>query len=341
MFSSRRSVTFKYEDVPDLNGQAAVITGASRGLGKATLSALAKKGAHVICIGRNPEKTKAAISEVVQLTGNLKVDYIEAHLTDLKSADKAATSFLAMDLLLHMLILNGGIMSPPTFRLNHFAHVLLIGRFLPVIERTTLAGQPVPVVAVSSTGNIFAPKEGIITDKLNDKDSYAALTRYGETKLANIIAMKELQQRLQKKHGNDVPIYCNSLNPGNVRTELTRSVVPPSLAAVVDLGSKMFLLTPEQDAISSVYLATSPGVVAQSIRGQFYWDQSRTSLPSELHQKADDKELWTTVWEWSEHILKEKLETVPTNEGNETIGSTALGSPELQGRSASTTVPSS
>ncbi|KXS17187.1 hypothetical protein M427DRAFT_68600 [Gonapodya prolifera JEL478] len=233
------------------------------------------------------------------------MDYIEADLNDLNSVDKAATTFLAKGLPIHMLILNAGIMMLPN---NHFAHFLLTERLLPVIEQTALAGQPVRVVGVSSRANTWAPKEGIITDKINDEKVYNPESRYGETKLANIVTMKELQRRLEEKHGKGVRIYCNSLHPGGVATELVQYSYPPLLVGVLAAVSKIqLMLTPEQGAISSVYLATSPDVVMENIRGQFYWDQARTSRLSKVHAKVGDEAFRKRVWEWTEGALKEKM----------------------------------
>ena len=43
----------------DLTGQVAVVTGASRGIGKSIALALGAAGAKVACIARNEEKLKA------------------------------------------------------------------------------------------------------------------------------------------------------------------------------------------------------------------------------------------------------------------------------------------
>ncbi|KAJ3330026.1 hypothetical protein HDU93_000674, partial [Gonapodya sp. JEL0774] len=108
-FSSEPS--FKFDDLPNLTGQVAVITGGSSGIGKATVRELARKQARVFVLGRNPEKTTEAINEVVKETGNPNIEFIQCDLLDLKSVDKAASSFASKGLPVHMLILNGGIAS--------------------------------------------------------------------------------------------------------------------------------------------------------------------------------------------------------------------------------------
>lgn len=72
-------------DLPDLNGKVAIVTGSSAGLGKETARELARKGAHVFCIGRNAEKTMAVIDEISKETGNSKLEFIQGDFMDLKS----------------------------------------------------------------------------------------------------------------------------------------------------------------------------------------------------------------------------------------------------------------
>ena len=72
-------------DLPDLTGKVAIVTGASTGLGKETARELARKGAQVFCIGRTVEKTKAAIDEIIKETGNDKVSFIHGDFMDLNS----------------------------------------------------------------------------------------------------------------------------------------------------------------------------------------------------------------------------------------------------------------
>ena len=46
-------MTWTTDDIPDLSGKVAVITGANGGLGLASTKALAGKGAHVVMVDDN------------------------------------------------------------------------------------------------------------------------------------------------------------------------------------------------------------------------------------------------------------------------------------------------
>src|SRR5262245_2853541 len=51
----------------DLNGKVAVITGASKGIGKAIAKTLAQQGCNIVLNGRNKEDLKAVEKEISQL----------------------------------------------------------------------------------------------------------------------------------------------------------------------------------------------------------------------------------------------------------------------------------
>ncbi len=69
----------------DLAGQAAVVTGASRGLGKAMAEALGASGAQVACVARNPEKLAETV-KVIEEAGGTALPFA-CDVTDRQAAD--------------------------------------------------------------------------------------------------------------------------------------------------------------------------------------------------------------------------------------------------------------
>jgi len=95
------------------------------------------------------------------------------------------------------------------FGTNHVGHALLTKLLLPTLLKTAKEpGADVRVVAVSSIGHIGAPSQGIEFGELKgDMESYLTLTRYGQSKLANILFVKELNRRYGDKGITAVAIH--------------------------------------------------------------------------------------------------------------------------------------
>lgn len=102
------------------------------------------------------------------------------------------------------------------FQTNYLAHYLLTSLMLPTLVSTAENSPPgtVRIVNVSSDGHAkLAPKEGILfDDKCHAKDA-GTWTRYGMSKLANVLHTKELARRYGE---NGVVAVC--LHPGTVKT---------------------------------------------------------------------------------------------------------------------------
>jgi len=93
----------------NLSGQTAIVTGASRGIGKAIALALGKAGAKVACVARNQEKLQETVSEIEACDG-----IAAAYTCDV--TDSAATSKVVQDVIeawekLDILVNNAGITS--------------------------------------------------------------------------------------------------------------------------------------------------------------------------------------------------------------------------------------
>ncbi|KXS11841.1 NAD(P)-binding protein [Gonapodya prolifera JEL478] len=313
------ALEFRYESLPDLTGQTAVITGCSSGLGAATALELARKGARVLCLGRKEEKTRDVIGQITNETGNNKLEFIHCDLLSLASVQAAAETVLSKNVPVNMLILNAGVIGSPTemqrsqdgievtWATNHLSHFLLTILLIPLLERSIGQGAPTRVVSVSSISqSMTGYREGIRFDAYDDAAEYKFLHRYAETKLANILMSRELQRRVEEKYGAGVPFYSNSCHPGIVNTAMGEDHVRPWLKNVVSGVKRIFMTTPNQGAKSIVYLAASSDVQTLNLRGKFYIDRARPSRPGDLCPAASDMDLAKRLWEWSFDVVRGK-----------------------------------
>lgn len=88
-----------------MQGQNVVITGGTDGIGKAAATRLAKLGARLLLIGRNPDKGEAAVAEIKRISDNDAVTYTQADLSVLKNVRRIAEpireTFDKLDVLVH------------------------------------------------------------------------------------------------------------------------------------------------------------------------------------------------------------------------------------------------
>ncbi|KAF9144543.1 hypothetical protein BG015_000073, partial [Linnemannia schmuckeri] len=111
---------FSHDQIPDLSGKVAIVTGANRGLGYATTVALAAHGAHVFLACRTKQRAEDAIERAkAEIKGTYpnavagQLEFLELDLNDMSKAHLAAKEFLKKGLPLHILINNAGIVMCP------------------------------------------------------------------------------------------------------------------------------------------------------------------------------------------------------------------------------------
>jgi len=83
-----------------LAGKTALITGGSKGIGRATAEILAAEGCNVIIVSRTVEILAAVKSSIAQKS-NVRVDTVVADLSDSKNVDRLAKDFPDIDILVN------------------------------------------------------------------------------------------------------------------------------------------------------------------------------------------------------------------------------------------------
>ncbi|MBV8753643.1 MAG: SDR family oxidoreductase [Hyphomicrobiales bacterium] len=83
-----------------LAGKTALITGASKGIGRATANAMAEEGCNVVLVARTAADLKTAQAEIARKS-NVRVDVFAADLSDSANIDKIAAAFPGVDILVN------------------------------------------------------------------------------------------------------------------------------------------------------------------------------------------------------------------------------------------------
>lgn len=141
-----------------LDGQLALVTGASRGIGAATAEALAALGAHVVLTARTAEALEAVEERIHEAGGSATIAPLD--LADGDSVARLATALAGRWKALDILVLNAailGTLTPVTsidtkefnriLTLNLLAQQALITGFDPMLRRSN-AGK---VIAITSS----------------------------------------------------------------------------------------------------------------------------------------------------------------------------------------------
>jgi gluconate 5-dehydrogenase len=91
----------------DLTGKVALVTGGSKGLGKAMARGFAEAGADIVISSRHPEELKRALDEILRGTKS-KGKWLVADMTDRKAVDGLAKDALAAMGRIDILVNNAG-----------------------------------------------------------------------------------------------------------------------------------------------------------------------------------------------------------------------------------------
>lgn len=270
-----------------MQGKVVFITGATNGIGKVTALELAKKGATVVIVGRDAEKTETTVQEIRAASHNDKVEYLLADLSSISEVRRLAEEFKQKYPRLDVLINNAGMYFATreetvdgyerTFALNHLAYFLLTNLLLEVLK----SSAPSRIINVSSAAHRTAVLD--FNDLQSKNYGMAGFRAYGLSKLANIMFTYKLARMLK---GSGVTV--NALHPGGVNTGFGKNNGGLMKLAMNIFGS--FSLTPEQGAETSIYLASSPQV--EGVSGEYFYQCKPIRSTEISYDEAAQDKLW-------------------------------------------------
>ncbi len=255
---------FTAADVPDQSGRTILVTGANTGLGFEASKVLAERGARVLLGCRSDEKAQRAMAEIEAEVPDADLEFVPLDQADLASVRRAAEQVQDEDRL-DVLVNNAGIMMPPKemtadgfesqFGVNHLGTFALTSLLLPKLAEQ----EDARVVVTSSIAHRGAK---IHFDDINAEQSYRAQDRYGQSKLANLMFMCELDRRLRAAELSTIAVGCH---PGIADTELARHL-PAVVRFAVPLFRPLFN-SAAAGAWPTLMAATGPDVEGRAYLG--------------------------------------------------------------------------
>jgi NAD(P)-dependent dehydrogenase (short-subunit alcohol dehydrogenase family) len=283
----------KQNDSVLMAGRAVLVTGGSRGIGRATALGLATMGARVAITGRNRERTEDAAREI-RAAGGGQVDVFVADLAAQSQVRRLADEVLQSLSRIDVLINNAGGYwhtrhvtadgLERTFAVNHLAPFLLTNLLLDRLKQSA----PARVVTVSSNAQNMGR---IDFNDLQGEQSYSGGRAYNQSKLANVLFSYELARRLQT-----TSVTANALHPGMVSTSFGAED-PAGLQRLFVPIVRPFMKTPAQGAATSIYLASAPDL--KQVTDRYF----ANSKPKRSSKRSYDEAAAARLWQVSADLV--------------------------------------
>ena len=225
-----------------LANKVAIVTGGSRGIGRAACLALAREGAKVVVVGRNVESCQKVVAEIEAGGGAaLAVQADVSSETDVAAMVNAAKKrFGRIDILVNNAGVNIPYKTVTELSLEEWNRVMatnLTGAFL-------CSRAVIPVMMAQRYGKI------INVSSIGGRQGAAGRTPYRPTKAA-LINFTECLAAEVKEYGIDVNAICPGPTDTDMMHEITGGKVPSNMAAPDDIAAVMvFLASDESRAIT-------------------------------------------------------------------------------------------
>ncbi len=222
-----------------LTGQTAIVTGASRGIGAATVRRLASAGANVALLARSQEEIAQIAAEIGDQATAIRCDMADP------AAVKAAFAQVA-DIFgrLDILVNNAGIIDPIA-RIED-ADPIAWGKVTDINLKGVFYGlnAAIPIMKTTGGGTIINISSGAATSALEGWSHYCA------TKAA-VLMLTACVHKEEAANG----IRCIGLSPGTVATNMQREIKSAGINPVSQLDWSAHI--PPQWAAEAVLWLTS------------------------------------------------------------------------------------
>ncbi len=260
-----------------------MITGSNSGIGRITALELARMGASVVLVCRNPDEGLVVQTEIQKDSNNDNVDLLVADLSSQAAIRKLAADFQGKYDKLHVLINNAGVLAKERkltedglerqFAVNMLAPFLLTHLLLDPLK----AGAPSRIVNVTSMMHKYAKLD---FDNLQGEKKYSSQGAYNQSKLGIVLFTKELAGQLKEA---GVTVNCH--HPGVVATGIMRDS-----SRFMRILWDLTMSTPEQGAKNSIYLASSPEVAGMT--GKYFEKQKEAKPSKKVSEQFLSRKWW-------------------------------------------------
>ncbi len=282
-----REHAWEPRELPRMDGQVVLITGATSGIGQAAAEGFAMLGASVKLLVRDQRRGERSRTEIVARSGNEDIQIELCDLSELAAVRKFAERFNAQTPRLDVLVNNAGVLTSErtlsaegielTFATNVLGPFVLTNALIPLLKRIS----PSRVVNVSSGG--------MYTQRLHVDDLQMAHEKFdGPVAYARSKRIEVILTELWAERFRDAGVVVHAMHPGWVDT--------PGLATSLPRFHRLtrpLLRTPQQGADTIVWLGTASEPARGS--GEFWHDRRvrpTHRLPWTKESAQERERLW-------------------------------------------------
>jgi len=282
--------------------KTAVVTGASSGIGLVVARELAREGWQVIAHGRDPARARDAEAQIRAAASGPPAEMLLADFSVLHQVARLAEQVAARTDRIDLLVNNAGFTPAARvetaegleqcFAANHLAAFLLTDRLLPLLRAAAPHAQ---VINTSSVAHKFV--RDMKWDDLQQSVKFSASDAYAQSKLANILHVRELARRLAPDG-----IRANAVHPGFVQSNFDSHGGP--IVRLIYILGRPLSLTAEQGADTILWLARGG---AAEVTGQYFVKRDFTKTTPAAQSEAGAARLWQV----SEALVADALAKSP------------------------------
>ena len=269
----------------------AIVTGATRGIGRWIALGMARAGHHVVVIGRDRARGIATQTWIDQQVPRASTELLIADLSLLSETRDAGKRIAARYSHISVLINNAGVFEArPIATAEGHDRVLATNLLCPFVLTQMLlpllvAGAPSRII---NMGSSTSDRAQIDPDALVLGRRWAMRRAYSQSKLALMMTTFRLANQLR-----GTGVVANVVHPGLVATGLVRT---GGLIGLVWRGLALTALTEEQGADTPLHAALAPEL--GSVSGIYL--KGRQAVPP--NRRALDPNLLERVWQATERL---------------------------------------
>lgn len=190
-----------------LRGKVAIVTAASKGLGRACALELAKEGAHVVICSRDKDRIEEAAEEIQKAAPDSKVIPLTVDVTDTEKLEFLVNEAVSLLGRLDILVTNAG--GPPPGRFDQLDEEKWhLANELTLLSAVRLIRQCLPHMRTQGSGRI------VLLTSISVKQPVANLMLSNAYRAAVTGMAKTLSQELGPEN-----ILVNCVAPGRISTD--------------------------------------------------------------------------------------------------------------------------